>query len=189
MTFRGLLIAGAALSITACATQPEPTQIVDRGPVQAPAPVEQPRSVTPPPVTDNSVITEDYAAYVPVPGSAEEFATVAGERVYFEYDQYTLSEASRATLRSQAQWLNTYNQVNVVIEGHCDERGTRDYNLALGARRANSVKDYLVTLGVDPRRLTTISYGKERPVDPGSNAQAWALNRNGYSRLLIGASS
>ena len=93
------------------------------------------------------------------------------------------------TLSEQAAWLQSYSDVKVQIAGNCDERGTREYNLALGARRANAVKDYLVGLGVDPSRITTISYGKERPIDPRSNEEAWALNRNAHTVIVSGAVS
>lgn len=112
-----------------------------------------------------------------VPGSTEDLVVNVGDRVFFDYNAYNLRPASQATLELQAQWLNAYPGLNVTIEGHCDERGTREYNLALGARRASSVKDYLVSLGINPSRITTISYGKERPAVLGSNEGAWSQNR------------
>jgi len=117
----------------------------------------------------------------PVPGSYEDFlASVAGQdTIYFDTDKYDIDDADAAALRSQAQWLQRYPNVRATIEGHCDERGTRDYNLALGERRANAAKNYLVGLGVDASRLTTVSYGKERPKALGSNESAWAQNRRG----------
>ncbi len=90
-------------------------------------------------------------------------------------------------LAAQAAWLNRYGAVQVIIEGNCDERGTREYNLALGARRANSVKDFLVGHGVDPGRIHTISYGKERPIDPGAGEEAWAHDRNAHTAITSGA--
>ena len=111
------------------------------------------------------------------PGSSEEFVVNVGDRVFFDYNQYNLRPSAQATLGRQADWLQQYSNVTVTVEGHCDERGTREYNLALGARRANSVKDYLVSLGVSPSRITTISYGKERPAVLGSNEDAWSQNR------------
>lgn len=99
------------------------------------------------------------------------------ERVYFDYDQYALTPTAREILAVNAQALRQNSGMPVVIEGHCDERGTVEYNLALGDKRAKAVKDYLVWLGVDGSRLTTVSYGKERPLDPRHNEEAWARNR------------
>ena len=90
-------------------------------------------------------------------------------------------------LEAQAAWLNRYRAVRVRIEGNCDERGTREYNFALGARRAQSVRDFLVSRGVDPSRIEVISYGKERPIDPGSGEDAWSHNRNGHTQITSGA--
>jgi peptidoglycan-associated lipoprotein len=112
------------------------------------------------------------------PGSQEDFlARVTSDRVYFGLDRFDIDGEDRAILDSQAAWLRQYPNVRITIEGHCDERGTRDYNIALGERRANAAKNYLVSLGIDPGRITTVSYGKERPAALGSNEQAWAQNR------------
>ncbi|MCJ2179716.1 peptidoglycan-associated lipoprotein Pal, partial [Novosphingobium album (ex Hu et al. 2023)] len=97
--------------------------------------------------------------------------------IYFDTDKYDIDSMDQAALTRQAQWLMQYPGKRASIEGHCDERGTREYNLALGERRANAAKNYLVSLGVDASRLSTISYGKERPVALGSNEEAWAQNR------------
>jgi len=99
------------------------------------------------------------------------------EDVYFEYDRYDLLPAAQEMLRKKAEWLQINPRVPVYIEGHCDERGTNEYNLALGDRRAESAKSFLVDLGISASRLTTISYGEERPVDPRSNEEAWTKNR------------
>ena len=99
------------------------------------------------------------------------------DRVFFATNESVLTTASRDTLRKQAAWLRKNSDVTVVLEGHCDERGTREYNLALGERRANAAKDYLMTYGVASNRISVISYGKERPVDSGSNPLAWSKNR------------
>lgn len=115
-----------------------------------------------------------------LPGSQEDFlASVGmnGDRIFFDTDRFNIDTADQATLQAQAQWLARYPDKRIVIEGHCDERGTRDYNLALGERRANAAKNYLASLGVDASRIQTVSYGKERPAAAGSNEQAWALNR------------
>lgn len=116
-----------------------------------------------------------------VPGSAEDLKVNVGDRVFFGFDRYELTPEARYTLQQQAAWMITNSSVNVVIEGHCDERGTREYNLALGERRASAVSDYLMTLGVPATRVSTISYGKERPEDPASNETAWAKNRRGVT--------
>jgi len=99
------------------------------------------------------------------------------DRVFFATNESVLTTASRDTLRKQAEWLRKNSSVNVVLEGHADERGTREYNLALGERRANAAKDYLMTYGISANRISVISYGKERPVDSGSNPLAWSKNR------------
>jgi peptidoglycan-associated lipoprotein len=115
-----------------------------------------------------------------MPGSQDDFIQsvgMNGDRVFFDTDRFNIDAADQATLQSQAQWLARYPNARIVIEGHCDERGTRDYNLALGERRANAAKNYLASLGVDASRIQTVSYGKERPAAAGSNEQAWALNR------------
>lgn len=117
----------------------------------------------------------------PVPGSKEDFVVNVGDRVFFGFDRYDLTPEATATLDRQAAWLKQYPGVTVTIEGHADERGTREYNLALGDRRAAAVKNYLVALGVDAGRVQTISYGKERPAVLGSNESAWAQNRRGVT--------
>ena len=100
-----------------------------------------------------------------------------GDRVFFDFDKYSLKAKARQTLERQATFLKNNAGVKVVLQGHADERGTREYNLALGERRANSAKDYLIALGVNPNRITIISYGKERPIDFGHTPLAWAQNR------------
>jgi peptidoglycan-associated lipoprotein len=118
---------------------------------------------------------------------AQELAAV-GDRVFFSFDQYDLDAEARATVEQQANLLRRSPTINVRLEGHCDERGTREYNLALGERRANAVKDYLVALGIAPTRLTTVSYGEERPAVIGSNETAWAQNRRGVT-VVVGAAA
>ena len=117
------------------------------------------------------------------PGSAEQFNQEVGAVVYFDFDKYDLSPEARAQLEKQAGWLKQYANITVTVEGNCDERGTREYNLALGERRASSAKNYLVALGVDPNRIQTISYGKERPAVPGSDEAAWAQNRRDVTAI------
>lgn len=118
-----------------------------------------------------------------VPGSQEDLAVSAGDSVFFDLDRYSLKPEGQSTLQAQAAWLAKYPSVTLTIEGHCDERGTREYNLALGERRAAAVRAYLISLGVDANRLQVISYGKDRPFAVGSDETAWAQNRRGFSRV------
>ena len=111
------------------------------------------------------------------PGSQQDLAATAGDRVFFEFDRSDITGEGQTTLQRQAEWLRRYPNVSVTIEGHCDERGTREYNLALGERRANAAKSVLVAAGVPASRISTISYGKERPIVPGSTEDAYAQNR------------
>ncbi len=113
----------------------------------------------------------------PIPGSQEDLVQNVGDRVFFEYDSAVLTPDGRRTLERQAEWLRLFPEHNVMIEGHCDERGTREYNLALGERRASAARDYLIAFGMDPARVTTTSYGKERPYALGHNEESWSLNR------------
>ena len=121
------------------------------------------------------------------PGSEQDFVVNIGDRVYFELDSYQISPEAYPRLDAQAQWLSRYPQINVRIEGNADERGTREYNLALGARRAESVRNYLIDRGVPAGRIDTISFGKERPIAEGSTEEAWARNRNGHTAIVSGA--
>ena len=97
--------------------------------------------------------------------------------VYFDYNSYQLSQETAQTLEANAQWIKGHSDVNIQIEGHCDERGSNEYNINLGQKRADAVREYLFRLGVDPKRITTVSYGEERPIDPGHDEAAWAKNR------------
>ena len=112
-----------------------------------------------------------------------------GDRVFFDFDKYTLKAKAQQTLERQATFLKNNAGIKVVLQGHADERGTREYNLALGERRASSAKDYLVALGIDPNRITIISYGKERPAVAGSNEAAWSQNRRAVTVIEGGAGS
>jgi peptidoglycan-associated lipoprotein len=116
-----------------------------------------------------------------VPGSAQDFIQNVGDRVFFDFDKSVIKPEGQQTLQRQAQWLQKYPNVTVTVEGHCDDRGTREYNLALGERRANAVRQALVALGVQANRIKTISYGKERPAVLGDNEAAWAQNRRGVT--------
>ncbi len=120
-----------------------------------------------------------------IPGSHQDFiATVSADRIFFDTDRFNIDTEDQIALQSQAQWLARYPNVAVTLEGHADERGTRDYNLALGERRANAAKTYLSSLGVNPARIRTVSYGKERPQALGSNQQAWAQNRRAVTIII-----
>jgi len=158
----------SALALTACAK---------KAPEQLP-PAPQPTATTPPVV--------NVAPSAPIPGTQAHFRTVMNGQdvIYFDTDKFDIDSQDAAALRSQAQYLLQFANVRATIEGHCDERGTRDYNLALGERRANAAKNYLVSLGVPAARLSTISYGKERPVALGSNEAAWAQNRRAVTIVL-----
>jgi peptidoglycan-associated lipoprotein len=123
------------------------------------------------------------AAGAAVPGSAQDFVVNVGDRVFFESDSTELTPQSRMTLDKQAQWLQHYNRYSFMIEGHADERGTREYNIALGARRAQVTRDYLASRGIDPNRMRTISYGKERPVAVCNDISCWSQNRRAVTVL------
>ena len=118
-----------------------------------------------------------------VPGSQEDLVANVGDRVFYDFDRSTLRADAKGTLDKQAAWLAKYGSVNVQIAGNCDERGTEEYNLALGNRRANAAESYLKARGVAAARMTTISYGKDRPTAQGSNEQAWAQNRNAITSV------
>ena len=123
----------------------------------------------------------------PTPGTIDDFFVNVGDRVLFDLDKAVLTASGQRTLERQAAWLSQYPGVSILVEGHCDERGTREYNLALGDRRATSAKNYLVQLGVNPNRIETLSYGKERPEAIGQNEAAWSQNRRGVSVITSGA--
>jgi peptidoglycan-associated lipoprotein len=171
------LVAGAVLSLAACASHPKPAP--------TPPPPPPPPEAPPPPPPPPPPVAEQPTG--PVPGSTQDFVINAGDRVYFDYDAYSIRADAGPILDKQSEWLRRYPQVRVRIEGNCDERGTREYNMALGARRANAVRDYLVGRGVEAGRIETVSYGKERPTDPGTGDEAYAHNRNGHTALTSGA--
>jgi len=118
-----------------------------------------------------------------VPGSQQDFVVNVGDRVFFETDSSDLTVQARGTLDRQAQWLTRYNRYAFTVEGHADERGTREYNFALGARRAETVRSYLASRGIEPSRMRTISYGKERPVAVCDDISCWSQNRRGVTVL------
>lgn len=117
------------------------------------------------------------------PGSVADFRQNVGDRVFFDTDMSTMREDGRQTLNRQAEWLKKYTQYQITVEGHCDERGTREYNFALGERRANAARQYLIAQGIPAARLKTISYGKENPDPPGSDEGAWSRNRRAVTAL------
>jgi len=165
-----LLLAGAAMLATAGCAKKRP-EVLPPGPGQT-----QPQDTGPAP--DNS-----YGQIRP--GSPEDFRrSVTSDTIHFALDQYDVDPEARAILDTQAQWLSKFPNVRITIEGHCDERGTREYNLGLGDRRANAAKNYLAARGVSPTRITTISYGKERPVALGSDEASWAQNRRAVTIVL-----
>jgi peptidoglycan-associated lipoprotein len=126
---------------------------------------------------------EGGIAGAPAPGSPQEFQVSVGDRVFFETDSSALTAQSQATLDRQVQWLGQYSQYAFTIEGHADERGTREYNLALGARRASAVRDYMIARGIPANRIHTISYGKERPVAVCDDISCWSQNRRAVTAL------
>lgn len=164
MHVRILAILAAGALLAACSSTPEEVAEL-KGAGGA-----QPATTAPTPPPAQQAMTQQNL------GPAAELAQI-GDRVLFDTDKSDINPASRATLDKQAAWMKKYANVTVTIEGHCDERGTREYNLALGERRAVAAKNYLVALGVQPTRIKTISYGKERPAVVGSTEQAWAQNR------------
>ena len=119
------------------------------------------------------------------PGSQQDFVVNVGDRIFFETDSTDLTPQARATLEKQAQWLQSYGQYAFTIEGHADERGTREYNIALGARRAQAVREYLASRGVSPQRMRTISFGKERPVAVCNDISCWSQNRRAVTVLNV----
>ena len=125
--------------------------------------------------------TPPAAASTAAPGSEQDLVQNVGDRVFFDFDKSDIKPEGRAVLQRQADWLKKYPNVTVTVEGHCDDRGTREYNLALGERRATAVKKMLVALGIPANRVSTISYGKERPAVVGDNEAAWAQNRRGVT--------
>ncbi len=154
-----LMIAASLLALVACAKKP-------------------PKELPPAPVDSTGPVTTDSSSGTVVPGSQEDFvATVSSDRIFFDTDASDVDGPDQATLQSQATWLSKYAEKRITVEGHADERGTREYNLALGERRANATKNALVGLGVSTARITTVSYGKERPDATGSDEEAFAKNR------------
>lgn len=174
-----IIAAGLALALGACASSKPVQEEVITEPPPPPPIIKEEVVKEPPPVV------QEYTG--PAKGSPEEFRIKVGERIYFDTDRYNVDAYDTETLDRQAAWLKAYPNVTVMVAGNCDERGTREYNLALGARRANAVKEYLVSKGVSASRIETISFGKERPIDGRSNEEAWQVNRNAHTQIVSGA--
>ena len=160
MVARFIVVAGAFLTLAACSSAPEP--------VGGPGGPSGPGGIS----------SSRFG-----PGSQQDLAATAGDRVLFAYDSAEIASEGQQILKRQSEWLRRYGNVSVTIEGHCDERGTREYNLALGERRAQAVKNVLVALGIPASRVATISYGKERPEIPHSDDQSYAQNRRGVTTV------
>ncbi|MFA7277327.1 MAG: peptidoglycan-associated lipoprotein Pal [Pseudobdellovibrionaceae bacterium] len=168
MAIRNLLLMSVALvTLTACDPEPEAMDTSATG------------------MQGGQLSGSDMGGTAPVngvvPGSQQDLVVNIGDRVFFGYDQSDLAPEARATLDRQAAWLKQYPSVSITIEGHADERGTREYNLALGERRASSVRSYLMSQGIESGRVNTISYGKERPAVPEASPSGWAQNRRGVT--------
>jgi peptidoglycan-associated lipoprotein len=176
MRFKFLSLFAAALLLAACETGPD-NQASTGGSGQSQTASESTGGADD--LTggagDGSVSSADMAG--PEPGTQEHLVVNVGDRVFFGFDEYQLSSEARATVEKLAAWLKQHPSKQITVEGHADERGTREYNLALGARRANAVRDYLIVMGIDPNRIETVSFGEERPAVLGSNEDAWAQNR------------
>jgi peptidoglycan-associated lipoprotein len=185
MKLRSLAVVLLAVPLAACGHSKRPPVVAggatspsggssDRGtPSQAPLPVESGPDVQP--IDSDAARGEDFTVSDPDTGEGGPI-----EDIHFEYDQATLTDQARAILDRHAAWLKAHPAAKVMIEGHCDERGTIEYNLALGDRRARAAQEYLVGVGVNGAMLRTTSYGKERPLDTGSNEEAWARNRRAH---------
>jgi peptidoglycan-associated lipoprotein len=162
-TTRAVMVTAALIALAACSKKPKPADL------PPPPPSETASSATPP---------SSNVGGTAVPGSRADFLAQAGsDTVLFATDSSDVDSEAQSILTAQVAWLRKFPNVRATIEGHCDERGTREYNLALGERRAQSAKTFLVNAGIDASRLTVISYGKERPVAQGSDEGAWAQNR------------
>jgi peptidoglycan-associated lipoprotein len=175
--WRGAALTAALATLSACASHPKPM----------PAPTAAPR---PPAARSSTPMARSSAPSVstaPLPGSERDFVVDVGDRVYFDYDQFALRSDAEPLLAAQAAWLVRYPAVQVRVEGNADERGTEEYNLALGARRASAVRDFLVAHSVQSGRVTTVSYGKEKPIDSGASDEARAHNRNAHTAIVSGA--
>jgi peptidoglycan-associated lipoprotein len=176
---RNSLICMSVVLVAACASKEKPPVAMTSAAPIAPS--------APPPVAPRARLAPAPASLPAqaaiLPGSLKDFQVNVGDTVYFSFDSSNLDDAARNVLQKQAAWLQRYRNVRLQLQGNCDERGTREYNLALGARRAASAREYLVSLGIVPSRVETISYGKERPICAESNEACWAQNRRSVSAI------
>jgi len=172
-----LAAVGVAVTAIAACT---PRRPVETGTGEVPPPVNPQYPSNPGPVTGGNL-------GAPAPGSEQDFVVNVGDRVYFDLDSYSIRPEAFPRLDAQVAWLQRYSNVTIRIEGNADERGTREYNLALGARRAESVRTYLIERGINAARIDTISYGKERPIAAGSTEESWARNRTAHTAIVSGA--
>ncbi len=174
-----LMVLAGALVLSACASKKDvlPAEAWQAAPAQPAAPIDQPSTVPPPEQVGSTALAGSQAALVEAAGA---------DTVFFAFDSYGLDDAARTILGGQAEWLVRNGNVRVTIEGHADERGTREYNLALGERRANAAKNFLSAQGVDSGRINILSFGKERPAVDGANEDAWARNRRAVTLVVSG---
>ncbi|HIF26089.1 MAG TPA: peptidoglycan-associated lipoprotein Pal [Micavibrio sp.] len=173
MFFRTFLMMAVVMSVAACSTSKDSSDVGE-------VTVDTREDITAGPLDGMEPYDRNVVDGV-APGTQQDLVVNVGDRVFFGYDRSDLTAEAQGTLEMQAEWLKRYPAVSITVEGHADERGTREYNLALGERRAQAMKSYLVALGIDPMRITTISYGKERPAVMGSNPAAWSQNRRGVT--------
>jgi peptidoglycan-associated lipoprotein len=176
MLLRTLVLLSAVFMFTACSTTDDEVIPADQASIAR-------DGISNAPLDEIYQGDGAYNGQGPAPGTQADLTVNVGDRVFFGTDSYDLTGEARTQLERQATWLQQYSNLSVTVEGHADERGTREYNLALGARRAESVKNYLIALGVDPRQVEVISYGKERPAVPGADESAWAQNRRGVTKV------
>lgn len=175
-----LITTAALLGVAGCARK--------KADLPPPPPASSTPAPTAPGTSDSGATSPGAVGTSQVPGSVADFiATSGSDRVRFALDSYDLDDEARGVLGKQAEWLARYGQVRITVEGHADERGTREYNLALGERRANAAKNFLAAQGVAPGRIATISYGKERPEADGADESAFAINRRAVTVILSGA--
>ncbi len=192
IVIRFSFVAAAAALTVACQSTPK-APVIETPPPQQMQPNAQPlppvqqqpqQSRSLPPIQQGPIAPPVSSVG---PGSIQDFVVNAGDRVYFDFDSFSIRGDAKPVLDAQSSWLSRYPAVTVRIEGNADERGTQEYNFALGERRANAVRDYLVSHGVAAARISVVSYGKERPIDGGSTEDAWQHNRNGHTAIVGGA--
>ena len=174
------------LALAACGSNRKAPLPTTTAPTTSAPPATQ-TTPTGPGSSSSALPPPNVNAGAPAPGSTQDFVVNVGDRVYFDTDASEVRADAQSLLDAQAAWLTRYPQVTVRIEGNADERGTREYNFALGARRANAVRDYLIRKGVAGSRIETVSYGKERPIAEGPDESSWSRNRNAHTAIVGGA--